>query len=65
MLLTTQYLEEADELAHRIVVVNHGLVVADGTLQELKEASKSARVEVTLATASSAAVPAIAGLVAG
>jgi ABC-2 type transport system ATP-binding protein len=65
VLLTTQYLEEADELAHRIVVVNHGLVVADGTPQELKEASKSARVEVTLATPSPAAVPAIAGLVAG
>ena len=49
MLLTTQYLEEADELANRIVVVNHGLVIADGTPQELKEASRSARVEVTLA----------------
>src|ERR1700727_390436 len=65
VLLTTQYLEEADELAHRIVVVNHGLVVADGTPLELKEASNSARVEVTLATPSAAAVPAIAGLVAG
>jgi ABC-2 type transport system ATP-binding protein len=65
VLLTTQYLEEADELASRIVVVNRGLVVADGTPQELKEASKSARVEVTLAAPSPAAVPAIAGLVAG
>ena len=65
VLLTTQYLEEADELANRIVVVNHGLVIADGTPQELKEASRSARVEVTLATPSPAAVPAIAGLVAG
>jgi ABC-2 type transport system ATP-binding protein len=65
VLLTTQYLEEADELAHRIVVVNHGLVVADGTPMELKEASRSARVEVTLAMPSTAAVPAIAGLVAG
>ena len=65
VLLTTQYLEEADELANRIVVVNHGLVIADGTPQELKEASRSARVEVTLATPSAAAVPAIAGLVAG
>ena len=65
VLLTTQYLEEADELANQIVVVNHGLVVADGTPLELKEASRSARVEVTLATPSTAAVPAIAGLVAG
>jgi ABC-2 type transport system ATP-binding protein len=65
VLLTTQYLEEADELAHRIVVVNHGLVVADGTPMELKEASRSARVLVTLATPSPAAVSAITGLVAG
>ncbi|HXA74839.1 MAG TPA: ATP-binding cassette domain-containing protein [Acidimicrobiales bacterium] len=67
VLLTTQYLEEADELASRIVVVDHGRVIADGTPQALKEASRSARLEVTLAAASSAgvAVPAIAGLVAG
>jgi ABC-2 type transport system ATP-binding protein len=67
VLLTTQYLEEADELASRIVVVDHGRVIADGTPQELKEASRSARLEVTLAAESSAgaAVPAIAGLVAG
>jgi ABC-2 type transport system ATP-binding protein len=67
VLLTTQYLEEADELASRIVVVDHGRVIADGTPQELKEASRSARLEVTLAPSSVAdvAVPAIAGLVAG
>jgi daunorubicin resistance ABC transporter ATP-binding subunit len=49
VLLTTQYLEEADALAHRIVVVDHGLVIANGTPQELKEASRSARLHVTLA----------------
>ena len=65
VLLTTQYLEEADELAHRIVVVDHGLVIADGTPLELKEASRSARVEVTLAAPHSAAVAAMAALVAG
>jgi ABC-2 type transport system ATP-binding protein len=67
VLLTTQYLEEADELATRIVVVDHGRVIADGTPQELKEASRSAHLEVTLASESAAdvAVPAIAGLVAG
>ncbi len=49
VLLTTQYLEEADELAHDIVVVDHGRVIAEGTPQELKEASRGARLEVTLA----------------
>ncbi len=49
VLLTTQYLEEADALAHRIVVVDHGKVIANGTPTELKEASRSARLEVSLA----------------
>ncbi|MCA0983714.1 ATP-binding cassette domain-containing protein [Halobacillus yeomjeoni] len=34
--LTTQYLEEADSLAHRISIINHGEIVATGTPKELK-----------------------------
>jgi ABC-2 type transport system ATP-binding protein len=65
VLLTTQYLEEADALAHRIVVVNHGMVIADGTPTELKEASRTAHIEVTLSAPDAGAVTAMAPLVAG
>jgi ABC-2 type transport system ATP-binding protein len=34
--LTTQYLEEADELAHRVGIIDHGRLVAEGTPEELK-----------------------------
>jgi len=37
LLLTTQYLEEADELADEIVVIDHGLVIAAGTAETLKD----------------------------
>ena len=36
IILTTQYLEEADELADRIAIIDEGLVVAEGTSDELK-----------------------------
>jgi ABC-2 type transport system ATP-binding protein len=44
ILLTTHYLEEADALADRIVVVNHGTIVADGTPQQVKALAASRRV---------------------
>jgi ABC-2 type transport system ATP-binding protein len=65
VLLTTQYLDEADALANRIVVVDHGEVIAEGTPQELKEASRSAHVEVTLAMPHAGAAGAMAPLAAG
>jgi len=37
VLLTTQYLEEADRLAHRIVVIDRGRIVASGSADELKD----------------------------
>ena len=64
VLLTTQYLDEADALADRIVVIDHGLVIANGTPQELKDASRSARLEVTLAAPYPGAVEAIGSLTA-
>ncbi len=37
VLLTTQYLEEADELANRLAVIDHGNIIAEGTPDQLKE----------------------------
>jgi daunorubicin resistance ABC transporter ATP-binding subunit len=48
LLLTTQYLDEADELADNIVVVDHGLIIADGTSAALKARVGGARLELTL-----------------
>ncbi|MDQ1038994.1 ABC-2 type transport system ATP-binding protein [Streptomyces sp. V3I8] len=48
LLLTTQYLEEADHLAHDICVVNNGLVIARGTADQLKARSGHERVEVVV-----------------
>jgi ABC-2 type transport system ATP-binding protein len=49
VLLTTQYLEEADRLAGRIAVINHGVVIAEGTPEGLKEQVGGDRLEVRLA----------------
>jgi ABC-2 type transport system ATP-binding protein len=46
ILLTTQYLEEADRLSHKIVVVDRGKVIASGTSSDLKARAGGQRVEV-------------------
>jgi ABC-2 type transport system ATP-binding protein len=48
LLLTTQYLEEADELADTIAVVDHGKIIARGTADELKSQVGGERIEVVV-----------------
>lgn len=67
VLLTTQYLEEADQLASRIVVIDKGTVIANGTSDELKSQVGGDRLEVvvkdaeSIAACSAALVPLASG----
>ncbi len=45
ILLTTQYLEEAEQLADRIAILHSGKIIADGTLPELKKLFPPAKKE--------------------
>lgn len=53
ILLTTQYMEEADQLADNIVVIDGGRVIAEGTADQLKAQVGSDRLELTIAKKSS------------
>jgi ABC-2 type transport system ATP-binding protein len=66
-LLTTQYLEEADQLAHDIIVIDHGRVVAHGTPDQLKDQVGGHCIELKLAdpTRSAVAVRTLADLAHG
>ncbi|HEY3674034.1 MAG TPA: ATP-binding cassette domain-containing protein [Acidimicrobiia bacterium] len=65
VLLTTQYLDEADTLADTISVIDHGLVIAEGTARELKASIGGDHLEVTLEEPDERAAAAFAPLASG
>ena len=65
LLLTTQYLEEADQLADRIAVIDHGRVIAQGSSDDLKREIGGERLEIVVEQEHLAAVRAIVERVAG
>jgi ABC-2 type transport system ATP-binding protein len=67
LLLTTQYLEEADVLADRIAVIDRGTVIAEGTAAELKSQLGATVLEVSFSDqgAASAALSTVAGIASG
>ena len=52
IVLTTQYLEEADRLADHVTVIDRGKTIADGTPEELKARASGDRIEITLSSGS-------------
>jgi len=65
ILLTTQYLDEADRLADTIAVFDHGRVIASGTPRDLKAETGAARLEVTLSVPRPEAILALQPLLDG
>jgi ABC-2 type transport system ATP-binding protein len=65
VLLTTQYLDEADTLADTISVIDHGLVIAEGTARELKASIGGEHLEVVLEQPDERAAAALAPLASG
>jgi len=63
VLLTTQYLDEADQLASEIAVIDHGAVIATGTPEELK--ARTGALTLAVRPAEPAEVPAVLAIVAG
>src|SRR6516165_8931047 len=65
VMLTTQYLDEADALADRISVIDHGTVIAEGTARELKARVGGDQLEITISAPHPAAAGTLAALANG